>query len=314
MKVLRRALLPAVAAAVLLAGCGSATGVRTGTPASTTPTSGSDPTTTTAVHSRTAALALARSLLRRAVLPPGVHPAQAPPAASLRSAPSSSSTPDEAQATRFATTGQSMAATYAYLQAHRPPGSTAGMTGSGSAGGTVTVKFLGDTFGGMPAGVDNAQLLLSVAPLHGGGTGIRVDAQVTWLPTKPAAATVPSGDEVAVVSITETMPARIWRQEKLPAPRRVTVTDAATVRRLRAAADGLPMSLPGPRSCPADVGTRYVVAFARAAGAPPDRTYVAGSCDLVSVTGTSGRTIAVLADSTGFDAAYRAVLGPGAGG
>lgn len=311
MKVLRRALLPAVAAAVLLAGCGSGTGVRTGTPASTTRTSGSDPTTT-AVHSRTAALALASSLLRRAVLPPGVHPAQAP-AASLRSAPSSSSTPDEAQATRFATTGQSMAATYAYLQAHRPPGSTAGMTGSGSAGGTVTVKFLGDTFGGMPAGVDNAQLLLSVAPLHGGGTGIRVDAQVTWLPTKPAAATVPSGDDVAVVSITETMPARIWRHEKLPAPRRVTVTDAATVRRLRAAADGLPMSLPGPRSCPADVGTRYVVAFARA-GAPPDRTYVAGSCDLVSVTGPSGRTIAILADSTGFDHAYRAVLGPGTGG
>ncbi len=317
MNLLRRTLLAAVTAAVLLAGCGSGTGVRTGTAASTNPSSptGSVPDpTTTAVHSRADALALARYLLRLAILPPGAHPTQAPPAASLSTAPSSSSTPDEAQVTRFATTAESMATTFAYLQAHRPPGSTPGMTGSGGTRGTVTVRFLGDRVGGMPAGVDSAQLLFSVAPVHGGGAGIRVDAQVTWLPTEPAAATVPSGDDVAVVSITETVPAKIWRQEKLPAPRQVTVTDAATVQRLRATADGLPMSLPGTRSCPADVGTRYVVAFARAAGARPDRTYVAGSCDLVSVTGPSGQTIATLADDGGFDAAYRAVLGLGARG
>lgn len=311
----RRVLIPAAAAA-LLAGCGSGVGVQTGSPptASTLPgPTGTTPPTsaTSAVHSRAAAAALARSLLAGAVLPPGARPVQAPPAHALRSANWTPGTPNLAQATRFATTSRSMAATAAYLQAHRPKGTSPGGTGTATSHGIATDTMVTDVIGGTPFGASSAQLVYSVAPLPGGGAGIRVDAQVTWLPAKPAAATVPGGDRVAVVSVVETVPGGRWKQEHLPAPRRVTVTDTAAVRALREAADGLVMAPPGARSCPVDLGTRYVVAFAPAAGAHPDRTYTAGSCDEVAVTGPSGRTIATLADDTAFDHAYRSVLGPG---
>lgn len=263
------------------------------------------------VHSSASAAALARSLLTSAVLPPGSTPATGAPVGTLGSPAQRSATPDLAQATRFAVVPGSMAEVAAFLQTHRPHGvtSTTGGTGTLSDHGRVVEQTVIDTITGMPPGVANAQLLLSVAP-DGSDAGVRIDAEVTWVPAKPAAATVPFADAVATVSLRQTLPG--WRHDgppPLPSPRQVTVTAPGTVRRLRQAADGLPVRVPGVYSCPADFGTRYIVAFARTAGARADRTFTAGSCDDVTVTGPSGRVVATLADDSAFAHAYRQVLG-----
>ncbi len=298
-------------AAALLAGCGSS-----GLQVSVGRQGGGAATPSGAIHNRAAAGALARSLLERAVLPPGSVTVSAALAATLRQPPERPGTPDLATATRFATTGDSMASVDAFFRAHPPVGNQSSGSSSGSAGryGVTTEEYVGYAIGHLPSGAASAQLLLAVAPLRGGGSGIRVDAQVTWYPAKPAAARVPRGDGVAVVSLVETLPAADWQGEHLPAPRRVVVTDPATVEELRDAADGLQATTPGVRSCPVDLGTRYVVAFGPAAGAAPNRTYTAGSCGEVAVAGASGQTIAALSDDQAFDSAYRQVLRSGSSG
>lgn len=158
-----------------------------------------------------------------------------------------------------------------------------------------------------------AAVLLAVAPRRGGGSGIGVDAQVTWYPAKPAGADVARADRVAVVSVVESVPSAQQREEHLPTARRVVVTDASTLAGLRAPADGLHAANPGVRSCPADLGTRYVVAFSRAVGTSPGRTFTAGSCGQVTVTDTAARTIATLSDDPESDSAHRGVLGLGSG-
>lgn len=307
----RWALAPLIAAA-LLSGCGAP---RHQVSVGDQGPLGNAGTELGAVHSRAAAHALAVSLLGRAVLPPGSAGVSAAPAAALRQPPEQPGTTDLATATRFATTDRSMAVVDAFFEAHPPAGHRSGGASSGSAGryGTTTDEYVGYPIGHLPAGVAGAQLLLTVAPRRGGGSGIRVDAQVTWYPRKPAAADVPRGDRVAVVALVETLPVAEQRQDHVPAPRRVVVTDPTTVGKLRIAADGLQAATPGARSCPADLGTRYVVAFGPATGAAPNRTYTAGSCGEVAVAGASGKTIATLSDDQAFDAAYRQVLGLNSG-
>ncbi|MGH9121849.1 MAG: hypothetical protein ACRDYC_07860, partial [Acidimicrobiales bacterium] len=134
------------------------------------------------------------------------------------------------------------------------------------------MEWLSDNISGMPSGVSSAVILISAAVNSGTATqtDVRVDAQVTWLPPKPAGLTVPAADTVAVVSIVETEPPQ--PAVPSPPPRSVTVTDPATLDTLRSAADGLPTALPGARSCPATFGTEYAVAFALGPGDAPNTT------------------------------------------
>lgn len=210
------------------------------------------------VHSSASAAALARSLLNGAVLPPGSMPATRAPVGVLGRVAQTPGTPNLAQATRFAVVPGSMAEAAAFLQTHRPHGVTSTTSGAGTLSdhGRVIEQTVIDTITGMPPGVASAQLVLSVAP-DGSDAAVRMDAQVTWVPAKPAAATVPAADAVATVSLRQTLPG--WRHDglrPLPSPRQVVVTAPGTIRRLRQAADDLPVQVPGVRSCPADFGTR----------------------------------------------------------
>ncbi len=209
---------------------------------------------------------------------------------------------------RFGLAPEAPSGSFEYLLTHRPVGFTAAGSGTGSAAdhGSTTLRWVDDQIGGMPPGVDSASLLISVAPVTGGKTALRVDAQVTWRPAKPPGTTVPPQDHVAVVSIVESNP----NNPGLPAPRSVLVTTRATVSRLVRAVDNLPAPLPGAISCPAELGTSYVIAFATSASAPPDISYRVGSCNFVAVS-RNGKRLATLSSDQALYDAYSQVLNGG---
>lgn len=291
--------LGVVVATWALAACGGSVTARTSAPTSLP----------TPVHDRSAAAAWARTLLARSVLPPGSQRVSSAPVAVLDRAPQESATPDLAQATRFAEIDRTVGQVRTWLTGHRPQGCARPcQVGSGSSGGAPSERedWVEYGFRDLPAGVDQAEVLVSVAAGAGGRSDLRVDAQVTWLPPKPEGTTVPSGDTVALVSIRE---ADVADEQSglVPRPERVLVSQAGVFDRLRAAADGLPAREPGRWSCPADLGTRHVVAFAPSWSHRPNITYIAGSCNDVTVT-RGGRVVAVLDNDAAFTDAYTSVL------
>ncbi len=319
----RRALLtPAAviaASALALAGCGTSpvrTGPDTEQPAGTASTARGTGGTTDpgaapahAVRDRSAASALAEALLGRLGLPPGAEHTGRAPVSVLERAPELPATPDLAQATRFALSTRSVRDTARFFERHPAAGVTPRVD-SGVAGGPggVTERWVDEPLGNLPAGVESAQLLVSVAPLPAGGSGIRVDAQVTWVARRPSSSRVPARDRFAVVSVLERFVHTEPVGQQLPPPRQVVVTDPTEVQALRDAANGLQTAPRGVTSCPADTGTRFVVAFATSVGSPPDVSFRAGGCDQVFVTSADGRPIAVLASDQAFVSAYQSVL------
>jgi hypothetical protein len=115
-------------------------------------------------------------------------------------------------------------------------------------------------------GVLNARdLVVEVTGVGNGQTAIRVDAQVSWQPPRPASQRVPSA--ARVVTITQ-LPSLDPRARRPPAP--VTITGLAVVRRLAARVDSLELSTIGPAaSCPAAFGGGIRLMFLARAGGPP---------------------------------------------
>jgi hypothetical protein len=115
-------------------------------------------------------------------------------------------------------------------------------------------------------GVLNARdLVVEVTGVGNGQTAIRVDAQVSWQPPRPASERVPSA--ARVVTITQ-LGSLVPHARRPPAP--ATITDLAVVRRLAALVDNLKLSTIGPgASCPAPVGGGIRLAFLARAGGPP---------------------------------------------
>jgi hypothetical protein len=115
-------------------------------------------------------------------------------------------------------------------------------------------------------GVLNARdLVVEVAGAGNGQTVIRVDAQVSWQPPRPASERVPSA--ARVVTITQ-LPTPDPQASRPPAP--VTITSLAVVQRLAALVDGLELSTIGPgASCPMPPGGGIRLMFLARAGGPP---------------------------------------------
>jgi hypothetical protein len=115
-------------------------------------------------------------------------------------------------------------------------------------------------------GVLNARdLVVEVTGAGNGQTAIRVDAQVSWQPPRPASERVPPA--ARVVTITQ-LPSPVPHAGRPPAP--VTITDPAVVRRLAALADNLQLSTIGPGApCPASLGGGIRLTFLARAGRPP---------------------------------------------
>jgi hypothetical protein len=117
----------------------------------------------------------------------------------------------------------------------------------------------------IPGVLNNRDLVVEVTGAGNGQTAIRVDAQVSWQPPRPAAERVPA--DARVVTITQ-VAGPDPNAVRPPAP--VTITDLGVVRRLAALVDGLGLSTIGPAaSCPMVAGDEIRLTFLARTGGPP---------------------------------------------
>lgn len=149
----------------------------------------------------------------------------------------------------------------AWEKAHLPSRFSA--VGSGTTGSPAT---LWDENFALPAaqGVLTERGLAVAAVKTGGGQAtLRVDAQVTWAPAKPAAERIPAAAKVVTVS---PAPALVAGARM---PSTVTITNAATVQRIASLIDGLPVFPPGSYSCPAGLDRSVEMTFKATPGGSP---------------------------------------------
>jgi hypothetical protein len=128
--------------------------------------------------------------------------------------------------------------------------------------------------------LDSRELLVTVVQ-DGDTTAIRVDAQVTWQPARPASEKVPATAQAVTIS----MDLGQNQGGKRP-PTPVTITDPARVSELKALINGLALFPPAMYSCPADFGGDLVLTF-RAGPRTPAlavATVDFGGCDSVDLT------------------------------
>lgn len=227
------ALLVAGVVAVSLAGC--ATPSATGTSGGASSAGAASSAAAAAQSPKQRATADVAAMLRSFVPPPGARQLAAPPAA-----------PGGYLKTPITFLGDA-------TQAHgvtfwEAPGDPQGLIAWEKA--HIAKRFtLGDADFGPPAWDQMFQLpaipgvltsrdmVMEVVGLGNGKTGLRVDAEVGWQPSRSAADQVPSTAKVVTIS---ELPSYFPHAKRPPKP--VTITDAKIVNRLAALLNALPIS------------------------------------------------------------------------
>jgi hypothetical protein len=133
---------------------------------------------------------------------------------------------------------------------------------------------------------------------------IRVDAQVLWLPAKPAEERIPAAAKVVtIIHVPGSGP-----QPAGDAP--VTITDPAAVARIASIVDGLPVFPPGIMNCPLDDGSGMRLSFRAALSGPALAVVTAqsGGCGAVAVT-IGGRPMPTLDGAPSLQQQVAAVAG-----
>jgi len=129
---------------------------------------------------------LARRLVAGVTLPAGAVKVTAPPAPDLSAAPQTEETQRMATASALFTVPNSVdsATVFAFVEQHLAAGFT--NSGGGSGDGPEDVVFEG-----VPTDAFEAPQLMVTTEQAGNLMGVRVDAEVVWLPVRTAAETVP---------------------------------------------------------------------------------------------------------------------------
>ena len=178
--------------------------------------------------------------------------------------------------------GQPLAA-LAWEKAHLPRAFTAeGLRTETGVPGMWSEQF------DLPAvpGVLYARGLLVTAVAAGPGqSALRVDAEVAWLPSRPASERVPP--EAKVVTITAVPGADAKAKPHAP----VVISDPAKVRRLVSLVDGRTLVPPGLLHCPFDTGLALQLTFRKAASGPVLAVATAGLSGCAGVAFTVGEKI-----------------------
>jgi len=247
--------LTALAGCALLAavGCGTTHATRVGV----TKTVSSPPAAAAAASPRSRAVADAAAILASFAVPSGARRLSSAPEGVLKQPPMLPGTPDLVDDVSWWQAPGTPQAVLGWERAHLPRRLVA--SGSGSA----TDGLAWDDFSLPPVpGVLNSRELVVEVTSSGGQTVVRVDAQVTWLPAKPATERIPSAARVVTITAIPGLDAT----GRTPAP--VTITSAAAVRRIASLIDGLPVFPPGTYSCPADTGRALRMTFRAVASGP----------------------------------------------
>ena len=147
----------------------------------------------------------------------------------------------------------SAASVLAYTRAHVPRGGKFRESGSQATGrGDIVSGY--DGFVWPPVGrlLGSRELLVQITKLAGGGTGVRVDAQVQWIIPRPVSERIPRG--VREIDVTRAVPGDAPSLEvKVVAPHEIGA--------LVAMVDALGIIQPGAYSCPSQQGDAPVVTF-----------------------------------------------------
>jgi hypothetical protein len=251
----------------------------------------------------------AASLIPRLHLPAGAVAVSGPPAGAgpaLAAPPIVPATPNLATSVAYWTVPEAPAAVIAYVSADPPAGARKYVSGDGGQNGLITSSFEGFAFSATKV-LGQRSLGLTVVPTSPTTSAVLVEAADVWLTPRPASETVPASARLVIVSI---LPATIHTGGRRPSPRRIFVTDGATVKRLTAAVNALPASQPGVTACPAGDGSRLTLAF-RATAHAADLAFVdAGSdaCGAVALT-LHGRAQPGLGGGFTLPAAVARILG-----
>ncbi len=239
-------LLIAACAAMTVAGC-----------ADTHTTTGS--VTAVSATPRERAVADAAAILKAFAVPPGARRLQQAPDALKAPMTILVSTALVDNVSFWRAPGQPQAV-MAWEQAHLPRRFTPGDADYGPPSWDRTFSL-----SPVPGVLNGRDLVVEVTGAGNGQTAIRVDAQVSWQPPRPASEQVPSA--ARAVTITQ-LPSLDPRARRPHAP--VTITDLAVVRRLVALVDNLQLSTIGSNApCPASLGGGIRLAFRTRAGGPP---------------------------------------------
>ena len=179
-----------VAAAATLAACGSvAAPTASGPHARPGGTRAASARPGPPAGSRTEATALARLMLSRLRLPRSARRLPPTPVPrSVREPALWAGARSAIDVYRLFELRQPIATAAATFTARVPAGMSLGITGSGSDGlaGVTRMEVAYDARP-LPAGVYEAQLVLTIAPTSSGGSLVRADAQVVWFPPRAAA-------------------------------------------------------------------------------------------------------------------------------
>jgi hypothetical protein len=273
------------AAAVAIAACGTTHVSPGGAGAASTPTassggSSSVVSTPAGATPEQRANADAASTLASFAAPPGAVRLPAAPASAgvLAHAPLMIATADVVDhASWWRVPGKPQAA-LAWEAAHLPSRFTA--AGHTTTGGTSSISAEQFTLPPVPAVLSSRELNVQAVGISGGQTVVRVDAEDTWIPVRPASDHVPATAKAVTISVMPGMVADV----RIPGP--VTITDPAKVSELVAAANALPAWSGQRVMCPADFGQSVRLTFTAKPGGPALAVAVASvaGCGLANLS------------------------------
>jgi hypothetical protein len=170
----------------------------------------------------------------------------------------------------------------AFLGAHPPPGSESAGGSAIGGHGVPSNQMMLYWFRAISGVVSMRVLTFHAVALRGGGTGVRIDAQETWILPRPVSEKVPSG--VGEISVTSARPG------SAPILSR-TVSRPGKVRRIISLIDHLQIVQPWVYSCPALLAGQPVVTFdfraatggrVLAQASVTDYRFESGPCNAVS--------------------------------
>ena len=191
----------------------------------------------------------------------------------LQGPPVQSGAQTQAVSVAWYSTSQTPDQVLAWVQAHRPTGSTASGGGSGSTG----PSFLTFAYG-----TSDSSLIVTPQSGSDGRTVIRLDASVVWTPSRAAGSKL--GYDAPSVSVVTTD--TLNPHSALPATetRTVTATAPLIVHQVVDLLNALQPQIPGTRHCAMDDGTRVLITLPGVAAVSADP----GGCDDVTITPQAG--------------------------
>jgi hypothetical protein len=236
---------------------------------------------TTAASPQQRAEAAATAILRAFAPPPGAARQAGEPASARHSLdyPAGYAAGYEIRKTSWWLAPGQPAALIAWETAHLPRTFTLASGASSGGPGAIPATAQFYELRPVPRGLTGQYLIVSVADLGGGKTAIRVDAEVSYQPARPA------GEKVPVTATVVTITA-VSGYSGTTSPPPATITTVPVVRKLAALVNGLQLSTAPPDApCPMFPGLVLRLTFrATAGGQPLAIAEGPGGCDTLALT------------------------------